>query len=349
MPQKYAAIKNSLEHEHERSSHTQNGRKISFSVPKVYESLLEDSDVGAKISSVSEKIGGRGAKQIFQGLLRFSFLCQPVNESVTTTIFKLRWLMNGSDSRFAEYDSCVEIFDKIYDQIVSDLNNGEKEIKLIQYYLDNPSCPYDVPVDYSDLSLDAIHKPENVTLLHVNHIISTFEKRVKLREILSPILPKKILEKVNVSSYKTERSLTGAFKSNREYRWEVVAMSPQGATKAGCWDVEIKLLEQILAMENCPVEELPEELRYLEESKTLCPVMLSPLDFNDLVEEGNSATHGESNLQLGHLNPKSVNLGAHNKDNISWISKEGNRIQGNNSIEDIHQIIIDLSGRITKT
>ena len=74
--------------------------------------------------------------------------------------------------------------------------------------------------------------------------------------------------------------------------------------------------------------------------------MLKPLNFNDLTEEDQNTVHGESKMQLGHLDPKSSKIGNHTENNISWISKEGNRIQGNHSVKEIHREIISLSQRI---
>lgn len=349
-------IKSAFVEEVQRSSETINGRKISFSVANIYDSLIESNQefksIYLNLSNV-RFLTSKYAKKTLLGLIRFSFLCQPVNDDVTTTIINLRWEMPESDSRYSSYENCIEIFNHTLVQIVDFLDNideGSAE-DLANYflYLDNPSCPYDIPFDYISMSVDQLHAVGNITFYSPPDYIKILKARVLFKNILKDIIPKKILGKIDVCSYKTERAQTGRFKTNREYRWETVKDSPQGASKKSCWEIEVKLMKQICEMENFPNNiEFPEGIATIERNSTLCPVMLEKLNFNDLIEEGNNTTHGESAMQLGHLQPKSNTSGAHNKDNVSWISKEGNRIQGNNSIDETHDKIIDLSSRIVE-
>lgn len=343
-----------LEAEKLRSSQIKNDRKISFKVNNVLNELLEKEpsikEINKELEGIleSKKKDKKISKNILLGLVRFIFLCQPVNESVTSTIFSFRWDMLNSDSRYASLDSCIDIFNQFTKKIIDFLDSSnDEDIESFIAYINFPSCPYDIPLDYITLATTPIHRNDNIILYSPDDFGTIFKKRKLLIELLSSIeLPSKIFEKIDVSAYKTERSLTGDFKTNREYRWETISNSDQGATKKNCWMVEIKLMEQICCMEGFPREKIPSDLNDLKEFTTVCPVMLLPIQYDDLIKEGKNSTHGESLIQLGHINPKSNHLGAHNKDNISWISNEGNRIQGNSSIEEIHKKITELVNRL---
>ena len=347
-------IKSVFQNEAQRSSQVVKGRKLNFKVLSIYDSLLEQSNEFEAIYlnlSNSRFLTSKYSKKALIGLIRFSFLCQPVNDEVSSTIFNLRWQMSQDDSRYSSFENCVDIFNYALDQLNSFLDNLDDEsaedLGHLFMYLDNPSCPNDVPFDYVSMSVEKIHEISNIAFYSPPEYLEVLKLRVAFKTMLKDVIPKKILGKIDVCSYKTERAQTGLFKTNREYRWETVSGSPQGASKKMCWDIEVKLMKQICEMENFPqTVEFLEDLGELERGSTLCPVMLEKLDFNDLIEEGNNTTHGESAMQLGHLKPKSNTLGAHNRDNVSWISKEGNRIQGNNSIKETHDKIIDLSSRI---
>jgi hypothetical protein len=54
--------------------------------------------------------------------------------------------------------------------------------------------------------------------------------------------------------------------------------------------------------------------------------------------------HGKSDFQVGHLNPLKLdepgnNVAGHTADNISWISGDGNRIQGSLSLSNVQQLL----------
>ena len=334
-----------------RSSETVNGRKLSFSITNIYDSLVENDDefkdIFLRLSNF-EFLTLKYIKKTLQGLIRFSFLCQPVNDEITTTTINLRWVMKEDDSRYSSFGNCIQVFNHALNCINNFLDSvGAEDLQNYFLYLDNPSCPYDIPFDYASMEAEKIHRVENIVFYHPPDFIEILKVRVAYKKTLKDIVPKNILDKIDVCSYKTERSQTGDFKTNREYRWETMRCSPQGASKKSCWEIEVKLMKQICEMKNFPENvELPNNIDRINRNITLCPVMLEKLDYNDLLEEGNNTIHGESTMQLGHLKPKSNSLGTHNKDNISWISKEGNRIQGNNSIDEIHEKIISLSDRI---
>jgi hypothetical protein len=75
---------------------------------------------------------------------------------------------------------------------------------------------------------------------------------------------------------------------------------------------------------------------------------MEPLSFGDFEREVQDPQHGKAAFQVGHLNPlKAVNddpYSGHTAQNISWISSNGNRIQGSSSLKETR----DLIGRIYK-
>lgn len=59
-------------------------------------------------------------------------------------------------------------------------------------------------------------------------------------------------------------------------------------------------------------------------------------------------THGNSNFQVGHLNPLKLDdpnslIFGHTPENISWISKDGNRIQGDMSLKETRNLLIRIT------
>ena len=148
----------------------------------------------------------------------------------------------------------------------------------------------------------------------------------------------------------TDRVLTGAHKTNREKRWECHPGSVHFALRKECLEIESKLIKQI-----CHFEGFPAELRTLLSDNhiivfaneiTKCPITLDPIPFTKFQEEILHPVHGKSSFQVGHLHPlKSVEeneFTGHTADNISWISSEGNRIQGELSVEETRELILRI-------
>ena len=249
--------------ESSRSAKVLSDRKIAYSITKVYNELLsKDQNFQLIFKELSTILQAQGmsvktAKKILLGLIRFAFLCQPVNEPVTTTIVQHRWDMDSSDSRFSSLDNCITIFNHFYFKIKAMISHKtNRELSSLVLYTNKSPYPYGIPLDYKSLKRGKIHTLENIILYKAEVYENLWKKRLLLHNAVDPLLPKKIKDKILVCSYKTERRLTGNFKSNREYRWETVARSPQGANKKSCWKVEIKLLEQILRMEKFPKNKL---------------------------------------------------------------------------------------------
>jgi len=149
-----------------------------------------------------------------------------------------------------------------------------------------------------------------------------------------------------VKSYLTDRALTGDFKTNREKRWESHPKSPQFAVRRDCLMVELTLLDQLVGFRGFPdalIEVLVAQ-GVLPKRPPLsrCPVTLDPMDFDLLAESVENPKHGKSAYQVGHLNPLKAGDSPefrHAATNISWISEDGNRIQGHLPLQATRDLI----------
>jgi hypothetical protein len=75
-----------------------------------------------------------------------------------------------------------------------------------------------------------------------------------------------------------------------------------------------------------------------------CPVTQEPMSFQMFRDALLNPQHGKSGFQVGHLNPLKLDepgndVAGHTADNISWISEDGNRIQGSLSIGSVRQLL----------
>ena len=77
-----------------------------------------------------------------------------------------------------------------------------------------------------------------------------------------------------------------------------------------------------------------------------CPVTLDPLDFEILTQEVIDPTHGKASYQVGHLNPLKAGQEdefRHLPANITWITEDGNRIQGHLTLKETRGLLFRIS------
>ena len=79
----------------------------------------------------------------------------------------------------------------------------------------------------------------------------------------------------------------------------------------------------------------------LPTDQTTCPITLEKLSYEKLSNELLNPNHGKSSFQVGHLDPLK-NDGTHIADNIAWVSDEGNRIQGDNTLEQTRSLLMRI-------
>ncbi|AIC96507.1 hypothetical protein [Shouchella lehensis] len=310
------------------------------SYPEIYE----------QVQIASSKIQNEKTfSNINKHLVRNIFLIELVNEKITSTKFELRWSNRLiGDPRYASFEECL----KIYLDIITKFNLLDKNyLSLIENLVNKPLLPYEIPIDYIHRHReDGIHRSENIDWIDFKLV----EKIFLLRKFLlddknnqeKDIFSEAMNNKIKVKTYLTDRSQTGNNKTNREKRWETHPGSVQFALRKECWKIEEVLLLQICQFENVP-DNLTDNLINSELLKTnfplfTCPIVGDRIDFFQFKSALMNKQHGKSPYQVGHMNPlKSVSDGTfgHTAQNISWITENGNRIQGSLSLDEVNNLL----------
>jgi len=328
-----------------------------FSLPAIYNHLAQElqSDEPLQLFAfIVEKLGVPVANATLQGLLRSVFFIELVKvPKIDSTKFAVRWsqlLEATNDPRFASYEECLNLFETLTLQLQLALAEEER-VQLLHSFNGRHLLPYEIPLDYQERRLAG--------RMHVaNNLSWTWDdlsrKVIGLRSFL--LDPKQnpqhkvfaaVYKKIKVKTYLTDRVQNGDFKTNREKRWEIRPASVHFALRRDCWAIEIALIRQICHFDGFPTEVAKglEQARLIEwnERPLRCPVTLDVFKFGELVEEIASPISGKSNFQVGHLNPLKAVPGdeasGHTARNISWISFDGNRIQGALSLEQTRTLI----------
>jgi hypothetical protein len=308
-------------------------------------------------------LGDKGYKKLSQTILRNAFLIELVKiPKIETTVFRQRWFqqLNG-DPRGCSFDECFEIALDLLEQLPEWLRN-KNHTEALKLSFECKILPYEAPIDYASrlTSNERIHERGNIVWYYDELILRT----LKLRKYLmtsgqSPdaMFFKQVLtDKIKVKTYLTDRVLTGDHKTNREKRWETHPLSVHFAERRTCMAIEYALVTEI-----CGFEGFPEDFRQrLQDegiltqhlSTALCPITGDALSYEAFRNELLNPTHGKSDFQVGHLNP--LKLGAadgqgagHTAQNISWISADGNRIQGSLSLDDVRILIKRIADNYT--
>ena len=351
-------------------------QKNSFSVTSIRNWLLEQleaPDQDPALIATREIIritGSRVGSTILTNALRFSFLIELTNLKVGSTRMKTRWLPGlilmpqansfqpvrgsfepGNDPRSATYDQCYDVFKYVLETSLTKIVEEPTVIDFFSALKKKTRVPYEAPFSYADHTLDMLHTDGNIRWI-LNDDIRWL---VKARNILSGVAEehKEVIKKIEntklkVKVYLTDRALTGKDKTNRAKRWEVLAGDFQHATLEECWSVEKKLTEGLIKFRNFPtatVEKMVSEgLIDPDFDSTKCPVTLAPLDFIEFSQAVIDMQHGRSDYQVGHLHPLKRN-GRHIGENVCWQSADGNRIQGDLSLDETKALLSGIRAR----
>ncbi len=330
-----------------------------FNINKVYNDVFIGNLViiepfQSLMADLIRLVGQNDCKKIIRSLLRFSFFIEPVKQSdIKTTKFDVRWSPElEQDPRFTSYADCYAIFEASFRSLIQELQE-KRNVLLIKMMVNKPNVSYELPIDYISRTATPIHIVNNVSWCFGGLPLSV----VKLRQFLTDSSKHDyatfftgIYNKIKTKTYLTDRVLTGLYKTNREKRWECHPSSVQFALRKVAWAIELKLIKQV-----CHFAGFPHNLRDLltrenilifENQEVLCPITLEPLSFDLLKREIENTTHGKSDFQVGHMNPLKAEtqneIEGHTPENISWISEQGNRIQGSNSVDFIREFVIKV-------
>ncbi|WCG82260.1 hypothetical protein [Pectobacterium sp. A5351] len=331
------------------------GRAFSFSIPSIRQALLSlTNNNNEELFTLLERLkitlnyNHVMINNTIDSLIRFSFLIELTNLNIGSTKMKTRWLpgfilmpqvgsfepikgafMPGNDPRASTFEECFLIFKGCINNIIQQVQSNDISESSLQDIFCFNSVPYEFLYDYIDPSLPRVHILANVRCVLNDDILWL----LKARPIIYGSLPRSVTNKIRTKTFKTDRALTGRDKTNRAKRWEVLYGDFQHASLTDCWSVERKLLSELIGFDS-----FPENVIYLLNqnglvsgfNNTRCPVTLETLNFSTLL---NDVVHGRAEYQVGHLNPLKRG-GLHNGINVCWQSANGNRIQGDLTINE---------------
>lgn len=298
---------------------------------------------------IKRKLTPKEFKAFRRSIIRNSFLIEPVNDDVTSTKVEAHWSPRlKGDVRYASYESCVDIFHKLLHKIA---NLSADDFNMLKEFFNYTVVPYEMPVDYIDRFASPIHSTENVDLYLTDEIKACITMRRFIRDTrrnpASAVFQAILADKIKVKTYLTDRAQTGDYKTNREKRWEAHPNSVQYALRRSCMKIETKLLLQIATFDGCDTGLvhslqsdglLPSTFDYCK-----CPITGDAIQYAEFANDALHPVHGKSKFQVGHLNPlKALDLNGangHTADNISWISENGNRIQGSLSLDEVDELL----------
>lgn len=323
--------------------------KDRFSLPKLHsniEVLEEWSEIVKPLNALA--LPEKPLLQIHRGLIRWAFLAQVVEEpAINTTRYRTRWGQRLSgDPRAASEAESTEFLRSSVALLCSNLDSNVAKEALFSL-LENTQVPAEIPLDYAERLTSGIHRASNIEFIDLDLLSRTANLRKHLlKNQTSETKAMKLLyDKVQVKSYLTDRVLTGTYKTNREYRWEVSPNSVHFAFKRDCMEIESKLVLSVVQMNGFNSEvktslasEIGEENL---QATTVCPITYAPLEYADLKQELIQPDHGKSSFQVGHLDPLKAE-GAHLAKNIAWVSNDGNRIQGDKSLEETRDMVVRI-------
>lgn len=301
---------------------------------------------------------GSNYRKLTYSILRNAFLIELVKvPKIETTKYRVRWFnqLNG-DPRYCSFDECLLIAKDLLSTLPNWLSNPS-HADCVALSFSNGMVPYEAPLDYAMrlTPQNRLHQRGNLIWIYDDLVLRTLKLRKYLTdESTSPdrqFFRAVLSDKIKVKTYLTDRVLTGEYKTNREKRWETHPNSVHFAERRVCMAIEYALVTQICAFDGFPLTSLGQlqdaDILPKNLPTALCPITGDALSYEAFRNELLNPTHGKSDFQVGHLNPlKLGNEGkaaGHTSDNISWISANGNRIQGSLSLDDVRILIKRIS------
>jgi hypothetical protein len=286
----------------------------------------------------------------FQGILRTSFFIeQVVLPEATTTRYRTRWQLDPHDPRYAPPEQCLDVARWLIN-LLEPMTVDVAGATILDSIAQHPKVEHELPVTYSDRR-SPIHVAENFELIDEEILRHVTGCRLLLLAAGTPkvALLRAAYDKMEVKTYKTDRMKIGPMiaRTNREKRWEAHPENVQFAQRSTCMHIERVLVNQL-----CHFDKFPEDVRFLLEREDLlnsmktparCPVTRLPMSFVEFEEAITDPEHGRSAFQVGHLDPLKLEGSAwtngHRPNNISWISEDGNRIQGSLSLDQTQEML----------
>jgi len=333
----------------------------NFSMPRLADAVWPLIENQPAIMAVTEQLRaslGNNFRKLTYSILRNAFLIELVKvPKIETTKFRVRWFKQlNNDPRYCSFDECLLIAQDLLTTLPAWLAEPS-HAECITLSFSNGMVPYESPLDYVSrfTQQNRLHQRGNLIWFYDDLVMRTLKLRKYLKdEATSPdrqFFRIVLSDKIKVKTYLTDRVLTGEYKTNREKRWETHPNSVHFAERRVCMAIEYALVTQICAFDGFPAASLKQlqEANILPQDlpMALCPITGDALSYEAFRNELLNPTHGKSDFQVGHLNPlKLGNDGeatGHTSDNISWISADGNRIQGSLSLDAVRILIQRIS------
>lgn len=330
---------------------------MSALASRVWPLVEAHGEIAQLVPRLRERLGQHYNSLAF-AILRNVFLIELVKvPAIETTKFRVRWCNQlEQDPRRCEFSECINLAR----ELLAELSNGWLDIpendEMLRLSFGHSLLPYEVPLDYQDRpregSTARIHRCGNLRWTSTSTMLRTLKLRKYLTDpATSPdaFFFRKVLgDKIKVKTFLTDRVLTGEHKTNREKRWEVHPSSVHFANRRTCLAIEYTLIQQLSAFEGFPSRsrEMLQAQGILPATliEFRCPITLDPMSFPAFREEIMNPTHGKSDFQVGHLNPLKLDdpnatASGHSPENISWISADGNRIQGSLALAEVRTLL----------
>lgn len=304
---------------------------------------------------------GRNYSKVAEAIIRNSFLIELVKvPKIESTKFRVRWFPQlAGDPRECSFEECLAIANGLLSELALSWLDTALNKEALSLCLESPLFPYDCPLDYQDTVVDGahsrIHRLGNLRWTATEAMLRTLKLRKYLRDPHtspdSAFFARVLEDKIKIKAYLTDRVLTGIHKTNREKRWETHPRSVHFASRRTCMAIEYTLLRQLCSFEGFPAASrtnleragvLPSDLPVFR-----CPITQDTMSFTDFRQDLLSPTHGKSDFQVGHLNPLKLEVSermpeqscGHTPENISWVSADGNRIQGSLSLNEVRTLL----------
>jgi len=225
------------------------------------------------------------------------------------------------------------------------------DIKRAVNYSTQRLGSYEIPISYKmALNQGGTHVHTNVGWmkpLHINYQLRECLKNNLICVNVEKRAIKNALDKIQVKAYCTDKVTMPPYYSNRDIRWATWPDGIQYASHYQCAMIELELMAQLYEFENAPKldDTLLLEIEKVRGIKFClgnrkCFVTGKLLNFTDYVEAAVNPQGGKSKYHVGHIVPLTRG-GKHGADNIAWATDDGNRIQGNDTIEEIEAKLVD--------
>jgi hypothetical protein len=210
---------------------------------------------------------------------------------------------------------------------------------------------YEISTSYRvELDAGGRHEHTNVSWMKPLHVNYALRKTLHAHLAESGAQREAInnaLDKIQVKSYCTDKQTMPPHFSNRDVRWATWPDSVQYASRYQCVMVEMELMAQLYEFADAPPldAEVASAIaavrgQPITPGTRRCYVTGRYLSYQDYLQAAINPKGGKSAYHVGHVLPLTRG-GKHQWHNIAWMSDDGNRIQGNDTLEEIEDKLID--------